>query len=345
MVKKSNITLIGMPASGKSSVGVVLAKRLGMNFVDVDIVIQEKYGMKLKEIIEKYGDDGFRKIEDEVNASINVQNSIISPGGSVIYGEKAMKHLGKISNIIYLELSYNAIKSRLGDLTERGVSLKKGQTLRSLYNERVPIYEKYAHITVNEMKKSIVMEREFWRGGNMLYPVPAVMVSLADKSGKANIITIAWTGTICSDPAMVYISVRPSRYSYNILKETGEFVINICTENLVSQTDTAGVKSGSKIDKFKELGLTKGKSKEVAAPYIQECPIALECKVSDIIPLGTHDMFLAKVLAVNVDKKYIDEKGKFDLKAANPIVYSHGEYYGLGKLLGTFGYSVRKNKV
>ena len=189
------------------------------------------------------------------------------------------------------------------------------------------------------------MEREFWRGGNMLYPVPAVMVSLADKSGKANIITIAWTGTICSDPAMVYISVRPSRYSYNILKETGEFVINICTENLVSQTDTAGVKSGSKIDKFKELGLTKGKSKEVAAPYIQECPIALECKVSDIIPLGTHDMFLAKVLAVNVDKKYIDEKGKFDLKAANPIVYSHGEYYGLGKLLGTFGYSVRKNKL
>jgi shikimate kinase len=155
MVKKSNITLIGMPASGKSSVGVVLAKRLGMNFVDVDIVIQEKYGMKLKEIIEKYGDDGFRKIEDEVNASINVQNSIISPGGSVIYGEKAMKHLGKISNIIYLELSYNAIKSRLGDLTERGVSLKKGQTLRSLYNERVPIYEKYAHIIVNEMKKSI----------------------------------------------------------------------------------------------------------------------------------------------------------------------------------------------
>ena len=113
----------------------------------------------------------------------------------------------------------------------------------------------------------------------------------------------------------------------------------------MSQTDTAGVKSVSKIDKFKELGLTKGKSKEVAAPYIQECPIALECKVSDIIPLGTHDMFLAKVLAVNVDKKYIDEKGKFDLKAANPIVYSHGEYYGLGKLLGTFGYSVRKNKV
>lgn len=144
-----------MPASGKSSVGVVLAKRLGKNFVDVDIVIQEKYGMKLKDIIEKYGDDGFRKIEEEVNAGIAVQNSIISPGGSVIYGKKAMQHLSEISNIIYLELSYNAIKSRLGDLKERGVSLKPGQTLRGLYKERVPLYERYAHITVNEMKKSI----------------------------------------------------------------------------------------------------------------------------------------------------------------------------------------------
>lgn len=155
MKKTSNITLIGMPASGKSSVGVVLAKRLGKNFVDVDIVIQEKYGMKLKDIIEKYGDDGFRKIEEEVNAGIAVQNSIISPGGSVIYGKKAMQHLSEISNIIYLELSYNAIKSRLGDLKERGVSLKPGQTLRGLYKERVPLYERYAHITVNEMKKSI----------------------------------------------------------------------------------------------------------------------------------------------------------------------------------------------
>lgn len=144
-----------MPASGKSSVGVVLAKRLGKNFVDVDIVIQEKYGMKLKDIIEKYGDDGFRKIEEEVNAGIAVQNSIISPGGSVIYGKKAMQHLSEISNIIYLELSYNAIKSRLGDLKERGVSLKPGETLRGLYKERVPLYERYAHITVNEMKKSI----------------------------------------------------------------------------------------------------------------------------------------------------------------------------------------------
>lgn len=153
--KKNNITLIGMPASGKSSVGVVLAKRLGKSFVDVDIVIQEQYGMKLKEIIAKYGQDGFRQIEDEVNAKLQVENSIISPGGSVIYGEKAMENLKNISTVIYLELSYNAIKSRLGDLNERGVTLKKGQTLKSLYNERVPLYKKYAGITVNEMKKSL----------------------------------------------------------------------------------------------------------------------------------------------------------------------------------------------
>ena len=155
MGKKSNITLIGMPASGKSSVGVVLAKRLGKKFVDTDIVIQEKYGKLLKELIEEHGDDGFREIEDEVNATIDVSNSIISPGGSVVYGERAMKHLKEISVIIYLELSYTAIKSRLGDLRERGITLKDGQTLKDLYLERTPLYKKYADITINEMKKSL----------------------------------------------------------------------------------------------------------------------------------------------------------------------------------------------
>ena len=155
MGKKTNITLIGMPASGKSSVGVVLAKRLGKKFVDTDIVIQEKYGKLLKELIEENGDDGFREIEDEVNASLDVSNSIISPGGSVVYGQKAMKHLKEISVIIYLQLSYTAIKSRLGDLRERGITLKEGQSLKDLYLERVPLYEKYADITVNEMKKSL----------------------------------------------------------------------------------------------------------------------------------------------------------------------------------------------
>ncbi len=155
MGKKSNITLIGMPASGKSSVGVVLAKRLGKKFVDTDIVIQEKYGKLLKELIEEHGDDGFREIEDEVNATIDVSNSIISPGGSVVYGERAMKHLKEISVVIYLELSYTAIKSRLGDLRERGITLKDGQTLKDLYLERTPLYKKYADITINEMKKSL----------------------------------------------------------------------------------------------------------------------------------------------------------------------------------------------
>ena len=155
MGKKTNITLIGMPASGKSSVGVVLAKRLGKKFVDTDIVIQEKYGKLLKDLIEEHGDDGFREIEDEVNATIDVSNSIISPGGSVVYGERAMKHLKEISVVIYLELSYTAIKSRLGDLRERGITLKDGQTLKDLYLERTPLYKKYADITINEMKKSL----------------------------------------------------------------------------------------------------------------------------------------------------------------------------------------------
>lgn len=155
MGKKTNITLIGMPASGKSSVGVVLAKRLGKKFVDTDIVIQEKYGKLLKELIEEHGDEGFREIEDEVNAGLDLENSIISPGGSVVYGEKAMRHLKEISVIIYLELSYTAIKSRLGDLRERGITLKEGQSLKDLYLERVPLYEKYADITVNEMKKTL----------------------------------------------------------------------------------------------------------------------------------------------------------------------------------------------
>ena len=155
MGRKTNITLIGMPASGKSSVGVVLAKRLGKRFVDTDIVIQEKYGKLLKELIEEHGDDGFGEIEDEVNASLDVTDSIISPGGSVVYGEKAMEHLKEISVVIYLELSYTAIKSRLGDLRERGITLKEGQTLKDIYLERTPLYEKYADIKVNEMKKTL----------------------------------------------------------------------------------------------------------------------------------------------------------------------------------------------
>lgn len=178
----------------------------------------------------------------------------------------------------------------------------------------------------------------------MLYPVPVVMVSCADKEGNTDIITIAWTGTICSDPAMVYISVRPSRNSYHMIKEEGEFVINLTTKALAKACDTAGVKSGRDMDKFKELGLTKGISNKVKVPYIEESPVAIECKVENILELGTHHMFIARVLAVSVDSQYIDEKGKFDLYRAKPIVYSHGEYATLGEVIGNFGYSVRKKK-
>lgn len=154
-MKKGNITLIGMPASGKSSIGVVLAKRLNKKFLDVDILIQEKYGKRLKDIIEEYGTEGFSKIEDEINASLDVTDTIIAPGGSVIYGKSAMKNLKNISKVVYLKLSYAAVKSRLGNLKERGVVLKEGQTLEDLYNERTVLYEKYADITVNEMKKTV----------------------------------------------------------------------------------------------------------------------------------------------------------------------------------------------
>lgn len=187
------------------------------------------------------------------------------------------------------------------------------------------------------------MSKEIWKPGNMLYPLPVVMVSVADKAGKANIITVAWVGTICSDPPMVSISVRPERYSYNILKETGEFVINLTTEKLAFATDYCGVKSGRDVDKFKEMGLTKRKAEYVNAPLIEESPVNIECKVKDIIKLGSHDMFTADVLAVHADEEYKNEKGRFCLEKANPIVYSHGEYLSLGKVLGTFGYSVKKN--
>ncbi len=186
------------------------------------------------------------------------------------------------------------------------------------------------------------MGKQLWKPGNMLYPLPVVMVSVADKEGRNNIITIAWAGTICSNPPMVSISVRPERYSYNILKETGEFVMNLTTKDLTYATDYCGVKSGRDVDKFKEMGLTALPGKEVKAPLIAESPVNIECKVTQVIPLGSHDMFLAEVVAVHVDEKYMDEKGKFHLDKAEPIAYSHGDYLATGELLGTFGYSVKK---
>lgn len=178
----------------------------------------------------------------------------------------------------------------------------------------------------------------------MLYPVPAVMVSCQRGDEKPNIITVAWTGTICSDPAMVSISVRPERYSYDIIKETGEFVINLTTEELVRATDFCGVKSGRDIDKFKEMKLTAAPASEVSCPIIAESPVNIECRVREVLPLGSHHMFIAEVVAVDVSSKYLNDDGKFDLNGTGLTTYSHGEYFSLGRSLGKFGWSVKKRK-
>ncbi|HCT65714.1 MAG TPA: flavin reductase family protein [Lachnospiraceae bacterium] len=188
------------------------------------------------------------------------------------------------------------------------------------------------------------MAKDIWKPGTLLYPVPAVMVSCGTMEGEKNIITIAWTGTINSDPAMTYISVRPERHSYEIIKKSGEFVINLTTEDLVRACDYCGVKSGKDIDKFKELNLTAAKASQVNAPIIYESPVNIECKVRDIIPLGSHHMFTAEVVAVNISNEFMDETGKFHFNDAKPVCYSHGEYFKLGDSLGKFGFSVQKKK-
>lgn len=177
----------------------------------------------------------------------------------------------------------------------------------------------------------------------MIYPVPAVMVSCGSME-KSNIVTVAWTGTVNTNPAMAYISLRPSRYSYEIINKTGEFVINITTEALAFATDWCGVKSGRDVDKFAEMKLTKQKAEHLNCPIIAESPVNIECRVKEIIPLGSHDMFLSEVVGCMADKEFMDENGRFDFAAAKPICYSHGEYYGMGKYLGKFGYSVQKKK-
>ncbi len=187
------------------------------------------------------------------------------------------------------------------------------------------------------------MGKQLWKPGNMLYPLPVVLITVSDGTGKDNVFTVAWTGTICSDPPMVSISVRPERFSYHMIKDSKEFVINLTTEELVFATDYCGVRSGRDEDKFEEMKLTKIQGTVVKAPLIGESPINLECKVVKTEQLGTHDMFIAEVVAVHADEQYLDENGKFSLSKANPIVYSHGEYFTLGDKIGTFGYSVRKS--
>lgn len=188
------------------------------------------------------------------------------------------------------------------------------------------------------------MGKEYWKAGNMLYPLPAVMVSCQREKEKPNIITIAWCGTVCSDPAMLSISIRKDRYSYEIIKESGEFVVNLVNRSLVRATDFCGVKSGKTVDKFAELKLTPLESKLIRTPGISESPVNIECKVKQIIPLGSHDMFLAEIVGVTIDDSLLDKKGKFHLNKTGLISYSHGEYYELGEKRGKFGYSVEKRK-
>lgn len=186
-------------------------------------------------------------------------------------------------------------------------------------------------------------KKQSWKPGTMIYPVPAVLVSCGATPEEYNLFTVAWTGTICTDPPMCYISVRKERHSYEIIKRTGEFVINLTTVALARATDWCGVRSGRDYNKFAEMGLTAVPSAVVAAPALSESPVSIECRVREIVPLGTHDMFVADVVNVLVDEEYIDtESGKLDLERAQPLAYCHGEYFSLGKVLGHFGWSVRK---
>ncbi len=188
------------------------------------------------------------------------------------------------------------------------------------------------------------MAREYWKPSNMLAPVPAAIITSADGEGHTDLMTAAWVGTVCSDPVMVSVSVRPSRLTHDYIEKTGEFVVNLTTRKLVYATDWVGVKSGRDLDKWEAMGLTKLESRCVSVPGVEESPVCLECVVRHKLPLGTHDMYVAEVLSTDVDSSLLDESGRLDLQRADLIAYSHGEYYALGDKLGKFGFSVRKKK-
>ena len=188
------------------------------------------------------------------------------------------------------------------------------------------------------------MVKQKWKPGNMVYPLPAVLVSCGDKDGHVNLMTAAWTGTICSDPPMVYVSVRKERFSHHMIQESGEYVINLTTEKLAWATDFCGVRSGRDMDKFKEMNLTPVFGELQYAPMVEESPVSIECKVTNVMELGTHDMFIAQITAVAVDEQYIDADGKLRLDKCRLVAYCHGEYFDLGKKLGSFGFSVKKKK-
>ena len=186
------------------------------------------------------------------------------------------------------------------------------------------------------------MGKQVWEPCSILSPVPAVLVTVRGKSGQDNVLTIAWCGTVCSSPAMVSISVRKERFSHEMLRESGEFVINLVTEELVRAADYCGVRSGKNEDKFRTCGLTKAAASKVSAPLISESPVNLECRVKNILELGSHDLFLAEVVSVDVDEKLLDERGRLMLERAGLVAYAHGQYFSLGDMIGSFGYSVKK---
>ncbi len=187
--------------------------------------------------------------------------------------------------------------------------------------------------------------KQNWKPGTMIYPLPAVLVSCGENEEEYNIFTVAWTGTLCTNPPMCYISVRPERHSYDIIRRTGEFVINLTTREMAFATDWCGVRSGKDYNKFKEMKLTPGKATVVNAPVIEESPICIECRVKEIVPLGSHDMFIAEVVNVQADDRFLDPvTEKFELDTAHPLVYVHGGYYDLGEKIGKFGWSVEKKK-
>ena len=187
------------------------------------------------------------------------------------------------------------------------------------------------------------MKKQIWKGTVLTSPVPPAMVSCGDME-NSNIVTVAWTGTVNSKPPMTYISLRPTRYSYDIIKEKGEFVVNLTPASLIKEADYCGTFTGKKVNKFEKCGFTKAQASQVSAPIIEECPINLECKVTEIIPLGSHDMFLAEIVAVNIDEDLIDDEGKLHLEKAKLSAFAHGNYYALGKRLDSIGCSVKNKK-
>ena len=189
------------------------------------------------------------------------------------------------------------------------------------------------------------MAKQVWKGGNMLYPLPAVMVSCANEAGERDIVTVAWAGTVCTNPPMLSISLRPERHSYHIIRESGEFVVNLVTSRLQRACDWCGVRSGRDYDKWEECRLTAAPASALElAPAVAESPVSIECRVRDVLELGSHHLFLADVVAVQVEESLLDAHGRLDLARANLTAYSHGEYFELGRRLGSFGYSVRKRK-